>query len=133
MLKNSEVCALYKQVLALVSSAQTLYIFPTGLKPIFKFFLMSRNAKYFIISLNNHSTLTRTLLIWELNSSCNELRLSRKELVNGLVRGRPDHHINKQVLDLVFVHVVVIDLVNQNGKAYYYRAFYLRAGQKSYL
>ena len=63
MLKNSEVCALYKQVLALVSSAQTLYIFPTGLKPIFKFFLKSRNAKYFIISLNNHSTVIRTLLI----------------------------------------------------------------------
>ena len=78
MLKNSEVCVLYKQVLALVSSAQTPYIFPTGLKPIFKLFLKSRNAKYFIISLNNQFTLIRTLLISELNSSCNGLRLPRK-------------------------------------------------------
>ena len=63
MLKNSEVFVLYKQVLALFSSAQTRYIFHTGLKPIFKFFLKSRNAKYFIISLTDHSTLIRTLLI----------------------------------------------------------------------
>ena len=35
MLKNSKVCVLHKQVLALVSIVQTLYIFPTGLKPIF--------------------------------------------------------------------------------------------------
>ena len=55
MLKNSEVRILYKKVLALVSS--------TGLKQIFKIFLKSRHAKYFKISLNNHSTLIRTLLI----------------------------------------------------------------------
>ena len=67
MLKNSEVCILYKKVLALVSS--------TGLKQIFKIFLKSRHAKYFKISLNNHSTLIRTLLICELNSSCIGLRL----------------------------------------------------------
>ena len=63
MLKNSEVCILCKQVQALASSAQTLYIFPAGLKPIFKFFLKSSNAEYFIISLNSHSTLILTLLI----------------------------------------------------------------------
>ena len=33
MLKKSEMCVLYKQDLLLVSSAQTLYIFPNGLRP----------------------------------------------------------------------------------------------------
>ena len=72
MFKNSEV--LHKKVLALVSNTQS----PTGLKPIFKFFLKSRNAKYFIISLNNHSTLIHTLLTVKLNSSYNGLRLPVK-------------------------------------------------------
>ena len=48
----------------------------------------------------------------------------KKELVNGLVRGRLDHHINEQALHLVFVHVIVIVLVNQNDEAYYCRAFF---------
>ena len=73
MLKNSEV--LHKKALALVSTTQS----PTGLKPIFKFFLKSRNAKYFIISLNNHSTLIHNLLIVKLNFSCHRLRLPLKE------------------------------------------------------
>ena len=73
MLKNSQV--LHKKVLALVSSTQS----PTGLKPIFKFSIFkSINAKYFIISLNNHSTLIHTLLIVKLNSSYNGLRLPQK-------------------------------------------------------
>ena len=71
MLKNSDVCDLYKQVLVLVSNAQTRYIFPTGLSPIFSFLSKSTNAKYVRISLNNHPTLILTLLILVLNSSCN--------------------------------------------------------------
>ena len=36
----------YKQVRAFRSRAHTEYITPTGLNPIFKFFLKSRKAKY---------------------------------------------------------------------------------------
>ena len=35
----------YKQLLALVNRAQTMYIFPTALNPSFKFFLKSRKLK----------------------------------------------------------------------------------------
>ena len=94
------------------------------LKPVFKFFLKTRNAKYFIISLKNHYTLIRTLLISEWNSSCNGLRLPRKEACEKTHKGQAG---------LPYKHVAVIVLLNQNGEAYYCRAFFLRMGQISYL
>ena len=77
---------LYKHVLALVISMKTLYIFPTELKAV-KFFLKSRNAKYFIISLNNHTTPIHTSLIGKLNSSCNGLRLPIKRACKWTCKG----------------------------------------------
>lgn len=59
----------YKHVMAFLSKAETTYIFPTELKPIFKFFLKSRNLKSLITSLKSHSTEERTALIELLKSS----------------------------------------------------------------
>ena len=59
----------YKHVIAFLSKAETTYIFPTELKPIFKFFLKSRNLKSLIMSLKSHSTEVRTALIDLLKSS----------------------------------------------------------------
>ena len=58
--KNSEVVEPYKHVRAFLNSAETMYIFPTGLIPIFRSFLKSMNLKYLIISPKTHSTDTRT-------------------------------------------------------------------------
>ena len=43
--ENSEVELPYKQVMAFLRIAHTMYILPTALKDIFKFFLKSRNLK----------------------------------------------------------------------------------------
>ena len=78
---------LHKQVLALVSSAQTLSNAIYHLNQVLNFFFKSRNAKYFMILLNNHSTLIRTLPIWELNFYCNGLRLLLKGACKWTLKG----------------------------------------------
>lgn len=50
------------EVHADTSKAEIMYIFPTELKPIFKFFWKSRNLKSFIMSLKSHSIEERTAL-----------------------------------------------------------------------
>ena len=47
--------------------AQTAYILPIGLSPIFKFFLKSKKAKYDVMSPKTHSTAVLTVLIEALN------------------------------------------------------------------
>ena len=70
MPKKYKVCDLYKQVREFVKSAQVVHIFPITLSYIFWFFLKSIKAKYLMISLNTHSTDTRTVSIDMLKSFC---------------------------------------------------------------
>ena len=60
--KKLDVVFLYKHVMAFLSKAEITYIFPTELKPIFKFSLKSRNLKWLITLLKSHSE-ERTALI----------------------------------------------------------------------
>ena len=55
--------------MAFLTKAETTYIFPTELKPIFKFFLKSRNLKSLITLLKSHSTEEQMALIELLKSS----------------------------------------------------------------
>ena len=67
--KYVEVKLPYIHVKQFFKIPETMYILPTALNPTFRSFLKSMNLKLLIISPNNHSTDTRTLLIDLLNAS----------------------------------------------------------------
>ena len=69
--------------MAFCNNAQMMYILPTLLNPIFKFFLKSKNLNEFIMSPNVHSTDTRTALMDSLNAFMSGVSLA---LVNGLCK-----------------------------------------------
>ena len=68
--RNDEVDDPYRQVSAFRSRAQTQCIFATGLSPIFKFLLKSRNPKWLTMLPKTHSRAILTELIEGLNALC---------------------------------------------------------------
>ena len=64
----------YKQPLALVNRAQTMYIFPTALYPCVKFFWKFGKLKGLLMSPKTHSTIALTELIFVLNCRCSRIR-----------------------------------------------------------
>ena len=72
-LKNSDVVFPYIHVMQFLNIPETIYILPTALKAIFKFFLKSMNLKLETMSPKSHSTDTRTLLILLLKASMSGL------------------------------------------------------------
>ena len=70
MPKNSEILFPYRQLIALLRSAHTRYIFPTLLMiPALWFFLKFKNLKSLMISPKSHSTVTLTELLSKLYCS----------------------------------------------------------------
>ena len=94
----------YKQVIALLRIAQTRYIFPTLLMPIFKFFLKSKNLKSLIISPKSHSTVTLTELISALYPSITGVSHDEMVPVGAHVKGKQGHQTHTWALQLGKMH-----------------------------
>ena len=88
MPKNSEVLFACRQLIVLLRSAHTRYIFPTLLIPVLRFFLKSKNLKSLMISPKSHTTVTLTELLSKLYRS---IVVAKTPWRNGACRCSPKY------------------------------------------
>ena len=130
--KKFEVVHPYKQLRALCMSAPQVSIFPTELRPIFRFFLKSRKAKKFEISPKTYSTAIRDWLMALLYLSLSGVGLE-KGLVNGHIVDRPGRDIGMLVLDISYKSVVQVVVGGQSMQAWHCHDDILQQGHRDLL